>query len=89
LFTPTFLIPFGAGPEIIENHLTSWRHRLERITGTRGTREANWSRVFSPAFIAKLREDIPHEMFVDEGEAMLGQGQLWFDGRGLTIVNAE
>jgi len=39
--------------------------------------------VFSPAFIAKLREDIPHEMFVDEGEAMLGQGQLWFDGRGL------
>jgi hypothetical protein len=51
--------------------------------------EANWSRVFSPAFIAKLREDIPHEMFVHEGEAMLGQGKLWFDDKGLTVVNAE
>lgn len=51
--------------------------------------EANWSRVFSPAFIAKLREDIPHEMFVHEGEAMLGQGRLWFDDKGLTVVNAE
>lgn len=51
--------------------------------------KANWSRVFSPAFIAKLREDIPHEMFVHEGEAMLGQGRLWFDDKGLTAVNAE
>jgi hypothetical protein len=51
--------------------------------------EANWPRVFSPAFIAKLRKDIPHEMFVHEGEAMLGQGHLWFDDKGLTVVNAE
>lgn len=50
--------------------------------------EANWSRVFSPALIAKIREDIPHEMFVHEGEAMLGSGDLWFDERGVVAINA-
>jgi hypothetical protein len=51
--------------------------------------KANWSQVFSPAFATKLRQDIPHEMFVHEGEAILGNGVLWFDGDGLSVVNAE
>lgn len=51
--------------------------------------KANWSRVFSRAFIAKLREDIPHEMFVHEGQAMVGAGDLGFDDTGLTVVNAD
>lgn len=49
--------------------------------------EADWSLVFSPAMVAKLREDIPHEMFVHEGEAMLGDGDLWFDERGIVAIN--
>lgn len=63
--------------------------RKHLVLQNRAQLEANWSYVFSPASIAKLREDIPHEMFVHEGEAMLGQGQLWFDEKGLTVVNAE
>jgi hypothetical protein len=51
--------------------------------------QANWSRIFFPAFLAKLRQDIPHEMFVHEGEAMLGKGELWFDGKGLATVNTR
>jgi len=51
--------------------------------------KVNWSLVFSPAFFTKLREDIPHEMFVHDGEAMLGDGELRFDDKGLTAVNAK
>jgi len=51
--------------------------------------KTNWSVAFPQTLIAKLREDIPHEMFVHEGEAMLGQGELWFDEFGLTVVNEE
>lgn len=51
--------------------------------------KSEWPRVFSPAFIAKLREAIPHEMFVREGKAMLGDGELWFDEGGLVVVNSE
>jgi hypothetical protein len=50
--------------------------------------QANWSRIFTPAFLSKLRNDIPHEMFVHEDEAMLGDGELWFDSKGIATVNA-
>lgn len=49
--------------------------------------KAQWGKVFPPQFVAKLRQDIPHEMFVHEGEAMLGSGELWFDENGLATVN--
>jgi hypothetical protein len=49
--------------------------------------QANWSHIFTPAFLAKLRSDIPHEMFVRDGKAMLGDGELWFDSKGLATLN--
>lgn len=48
---------------------------------------AHWSQIFTPEFVAKLRLDVPHEMFVHNGEAMLGDGELWFDEKGLDAVN--
>ena len=51
--------------------------------------KANWFLVFTPALVAKLRNDLPHEMFIHEGEVMLGQGEIWFDQSGLTVVNEE
>jgi len=51
--------------------------------------KANWATVFSKSLLADLRLDVPHEMFVHEGQAMLGGGELWFDEKGLTAVNAE
>lgn len=49
--------------------------------------KANWSRIFTPEFLSKLRMDVPHEMFVHEGEVMLGDGELWFDDKGLISLN--
>ena len=69
--------------------LTANMGRKRLVLQTAAQLKSNWSRVFSEAFIAKLRKDIPHEMFVHEGQAMLGQGELWFDDKGLTVVNAE
>jgi hypothetical protein len=49
--------------------------------------QAHWSTIFTPDFLAKLRLAITHEMFVHEGEVMLGDGELWFDDKGLIAVN--
>lgn len=64
----------------------NFHHRRVTIR-SRAQFEANWSRIFPPALVAKIRDDIPHEMFVHEGEAMLGDGDLWFDERGIVAIN--
>lgn len=51
--------------------------------------DENWSSVFPTALIEKIRLEVPHEMFVHEGQVMLGQGELWFDDKGLESVNVE
>ena len=63
---------------------TSHQHLVIHSASALMTR---WSAIFTPAFIAKLRLDSTHEMFVHNGEAMLGDGELWFDDRGLVVVN--
>jgi hypothetical protein len=49
--------------------------------------EANWSGIVPPALVAKIRAAIPHEMFVHAGQATLGDGDLWFDERGIVAIN--
>jgi hypothetical protein len=49
--------------------------------------QARWSTIFTASFLAKLRLDITHEMFVHDGTVMLGDGELWFDDKGLVAVN--
>jgi hypothetical protein len=46
-----------------------------------------WNDIFTPAMIARLQQDLPHDMFVRNGMAMLGNGEAWFDARGLATVN--
>lgn len=48
---------------------------------------AHWPRVFTPAAIARLRDAIPHEMFVRDGMAMVANGAVWFDARGAKSLN--
>lgn len=48
---------------------------------------AQWSRIFTPAAIARLREAIPHEMFVRDGMAMVANGTVWFDQGGAKVLN--
>jgi hypothetical protein len=48
---------------------------------------AAWNELFTPALIDKLRDDLPHDMFVRNGAAMLGHGEAWFDAKGLAVLN--
>jgi hypothetical protein len=46
---------------------------------------ADWDSIFTPAYKAKLREAIPHEMFVRDA-AMAAGGAVWFDRHGAAEV---
>lgn len=48
---------------------------------------AQWSRIFTPAILAELKRGMPHDMFVRNGMAMLGNGIAWFDDKGLAVLN--
>ena len=48
---------------------------------------ANWDRIFTPALKLRLRQAIPHEMFVRNGLAMVADGAVWFNGKGAAVVN--
>lgn len=41
--------------------------------------------VFSAEYVQCIRRAIPHNMFVHNGEVMLGNGEVWFDGQGLAV----
>lgn len=48
---------------------------------------ARWEQIFTPALKARLRDAIPHEMFVHNGDAMVGDGVVWFDAKGASAIN--
>ncbi len=51
--------------------------------------EAEWSAVFSKAWIKAAADAIPHDLFVRDGMAMLGNGIAWFGAKGVKVVNAQ
>ena len=48
---------------------------------------AQWETIFTPAYLAKLRNDLPHDMSIVQAQAMLGDGQAFFDDKGATALN--
>ncbi len=51
---------------------------------------AQWSTVFSKAWIKAAADAIPHDLFVRDGMAMLGeQGIAWFGAKGMKVVNTQ
>lgn len=46
-----------------------------------------WDVVFTPALLKRLDAATPRDLFVKDGLAMLGDGRIWFDGKGVKIVN--
>jgi len=48
---------------------------------------AQWSQIFTPAYLAALRSAVPHDMFTRNGQAMLGNGIAWFDAKGAVALN--
>jgi hypothetical protein len=48
---------------------------------------AQWSQIFTPACIDAFRNAMPHDMFVRNGQAMLGNGVAWFGPKGGQSIN--
>lgn len=48
---------------------------------------AEWAGIFTPQCLDALRKSIPHELFVRNGQAMLGDGVAWFGAKGAQVVN--
>lgn len=47
---------------------------------------AHYGAIFTPAFVARIRAEVPHMMFVRDQGTMLGNGELWFDDAGQAIA---
>ncbi|WP_242010788.1 hypothetical protein [Acetobacter musti] len=50
--------------------------------------QQKWDRIFSPAWLKALAEASPHDLFVTNGQAMIGAGLAFFGQDGLEVVNA-
>jgi hypothetical protein len=48
---------------------------------------AEWSKIFTPATLNAFRNAMPHDMFVRNGQAMLGDGVAWFGPKGAQSIN--
>ena len=49
--------------------------------------KAQWSRIFTPDYVARIGTAIPHHLFTHDGQAMIGDGDAWFDDRGAVAIN--
>lgn len=50
---------------------------------------AQWDRIFTPAYLRKLRAASPDDMFAKDGMAMVGDGLIWFDANGAKVFNLD
>lgn len=48
---------------------------------------AQWDQIFTSACIDAFRKAMPHDMFVRNGMAMLGDGVAWFGAKGVQSIN--
>jgi hypothetical protein len=48
---------------------------------------AQWKRVFSPAYVARIADASPHSMAIVQGMAMLGDGLVFFSDKGVEVLN--
>ncbi len=66
--------------------LTVLATRTYRIRNSAQLRAA-WPSIFTPCFVNALKQAVPHEMFVRNGQAMVSDGAAWFDAKGATSLN--
>lgn len=48
---------------------------------------AQWDQIFTPACLDAFRNAMPHDMFVHNGQVMLGDGIAWFGPKGAQVIN--
>ena len=63
------------------------RNGKGRTLRTAAELSAEWGRIFTPACIDAFKQAMPHDMFVRNGQAMLGDGVAWFGPKGVQVIN--
>ncbi|AXC14444.1 hypothetical protein ACPOL_5190 [Acidisarcina polymorpha] len=48
---------------------------------------AQWEKLFTAGYLNTLKKDMPHDMNISNGQAMLGAGDVWFGSKGATALN--
>lgn len=48
---------------------------------------SQWLQIFTPACINDFKSAMPHDMFVHNGQVMLGDGVAWFGPKGAQVIN--
>jgi hypothetical protein len=48
---------------------------------------AGWDQVFTKPCIEALKVALPHDMYVANGQAMMGSGVIWFGAKGAAVIN--
>lgn len=68
----------------------NWGATHHEMIGSANQLAANWHRIFTPRYLAALRDTAPHDMPVIRNQyAMLGAGLAFFTDKGVEVVNAE
>ncbi len=52
------------------------------------TLQGKWAQVFPAVWLKALAAATPHDMFVRNGQVMIGDGLAWFGAGGLEVINA-
>jgi hypothetical protein len=81
-----------AGDSTAAAHYVDFPLRVNRNGKGRTVRSAaelaaQWKQIFTPACIDAFRQAMPHDMFVRNGQAMLGDGLAWFGAKGVQVIN--
>lgn len=63
------------------------RSGKSRTIRTAAELSAKWNQIFTPACIDAFKNAMPHDMFVRNGQAMLGDGVVWFGPKGAQFIN--
>jgi hypothetical protein len=58
-----------------------------RTIRSRAELSAQWKQIFTPACIDAFKNAIPHDMFVRNGQVMLGDGVAWLGPKGAQSIN--
>ncbi|WP_244221072.1 hypothetical protein [Paraburkholderia aromaticivorans] len=68
----------------------NWGASHHETIGSANQLAANWHRIFTPNYLAALREAAPHDMPVIRSQyAMLGAGLAFFTDKGVEVLNAQ
>ena len=64
------------------------RH-MHRTIRTPEDLSKQWDRIFSPAYLSRIKKDLPHDMLggTSSLSVSLGPGDVWFGDKGIEVLN--